>query len=258
MNAHALAGGPRPALPPTLQPMALALAAPRTDKRLAFLGSAVAYVLLPAAALLLGKVAPIPVPTSSGRQPETVVLLDPPTTSGPVAGPTIPALPQVPTGPATAPLSEFRPADPTADPAPLGELLARGPQAPGGTEPGPGGPGGGTGPTGLPTSLPAGLPGPGLPGGSVLQVSADAVRILHQEVPVYPAVARAAKQQGDVVVRMVIDPHGVPTSVQVEQGPSLLRAAAEQSARQWRFSPALVNGQPVSASFLLTLKFRLQ
>ncbi len=101
-------------------------------------------------------------------------------------------------------------------------------------------------------------PGSGGSAPSVFQVSADAVRILHQEVPVYPAVARAVKQQGDVVVRMVIDTHGVPTSVQVEQGPSLLRAAAEQSARQWRFSPALVNGQPVPASFLLTLKFRLQ
>jgi len=198
-------------------------------------------------------VAPIPVPTTR-TQPDTVILLDPPTTSGPVAGPAIPALPQVPTGPATAPLSEFRPADPTADPAPLGELLAHGPQVPGGTERGPGGPGGGNGPA----NLPGVLPGPGLPTGSVLQVSADAVRILHQEVPVYPAVARAVKQQGDVVVRMVIDPHGVPTSVSVEQGPNLLRAAAEQAARQWRFSPALVNGQPVSASFLLTLKFRLQ
>lgn len=253
MNTPALAGGPRPALPPTLQPMALALAAPRTDKRMALLGSAVAYVLLPAAALLLGKVAPVHAPTP-GTRPETVILLDPPTTSGPVRVPATPALPQVPTGPATTPLPEFRPADPTAEPAPLGELLARGPQAPGGTEPGPGGSGGGTGPA----TLPGVLPGPGLPGGSVFQVSADAVRILHQEVPVYPAVARAVKQQGDVVVRMVIDPHGVPTSVQVEQGPSLLRAAAEQSARHWRFSPALVNGQPVSATFLLTLKFRLQ
>lgn len=257
MNTPALAGGPRPALPPTLQPMAIALAAPRTDKRMALLGSAVAYVLLPAAALLLGKVAPVYAPTP-GTRPDTVILLDPPTASGPIAAPATPALPHVPTGLAAEPLTELRPADPMADPAPLGELLNHGPQAPSGPEAGPGGPGGGPGGGAGPATLPTGLQGSGGSVPAVFQVSADAVRILHQEVPVYPAVARAVKQQGDVVVRMVIDTHGVPTSVQVEQGPSLLRAAAEQSARRWRFSPALVNGQPVPASFLLTLKFRLQ
>ena len=49
-----------------------------------------------------------------------------------------------------------------------------------------------------------------------------------------------------------------PTSVQVEQGPNLLRSAAEAAAKQWRFTPAQVNGQAVPATFLLTLKFRLQ
>ena len=254
MSTHALEGGLRPALPPTLQPVALALAAPRTDKRVALLGSAVVYLLLPAAALALGKVAPVHFVRPASTASETVILLDPPTSAGPVAGPASPALPQVPTGPAIIEPAERQPADAPADPASLDALLAQGPQSPRGATSGTAGPG--TLP-GLPPGT-AAAQGPGLTAGPVVQVSAESVRILHQEVPVYPAVARAVKQQGDVVVRMVIDPQGVPTSVTVEQGPALLRTAAEQAARQWRFTPALVNGQAVSASFLLTLKFRLQ
>ena len=254
MSTHALEGGLRPALPPTLQPMALALAAPRTDKRVALLGSAAAYVLLPAALLALGKMAPIrvPAPTTS---PETVVLLDPPTATGPIAAPAAPSIPQSPIGPAPNAMAEARPVDATEATTSLSELLTQGPQVPSTAGPGTSG-------TGTPdgSRIPGVLPstGTGLPTGTVVQVSAESVRILHQEVPVYPAVARAVRQQGDVVVRMVIDPFGIPTSVTVEQGPPLLRTAAEQAARQWRFSPALVNGQAVSASFLLTLKFRLQ
>ncbi len=253
MSSQALAGGLRPALPPTLQPMAIALAAPRTDKRVALLGSAVAYLLIPAALLALGRVAPKVIQASTGTD-HTVVLVETPASGGgpaPAGAPT-PSRP-LPPSDSALPLPAAIPAVDTGDhPAPLEALVDR--SGPGlATSDRPGAP---TGPTG--PALPAG-PGTGSPGvGPVVQISADAVRIVHQEVPVYPTLARAGRIQGDVVVRMVIDPQGVPTSVHVEQGHPALRAAAEQAARAWRFTAAQVNGQAVSASFLLTLKFRLQ
>lgn len=256
MSTHALEGGLRPALPPTLQPMAIALAAPRPDRRTALLASGVVYLLIPAALLALGRVLPAHqrqvAPTSPGETiyvPATVGSLS--LGGGNPAPPRRESTEREPDLTTSQPgLSELAnlPTPTTLPNGPTGNVADPGPgtngTGPGGDNPfrGPGGPGGASG---------AGE-------GPVVNLATDAVRILHQTVPAYPAVARAVKQQGDVVVRMFIDAHGVPTSVQVEQGPSLLRAAAEQAARQWRFSPAQQNGQAVPATFLLTLKFRLQ
>jgi TonB family protein len=256
MSTHALDGGLRPALPPTLQPMALALAAPRTDKRTALFASGVVYLLIPAALMALSRVIPVrpPVvpPTTGG---ETIYV---PTTVGSISlggGQPAPArrevnesqtLPEF-THPALSDLANMQ----TPNLLPSNATL-------GASSTGPSGPAGADSPTSG-NRGPVGPVGPAGPGeGPVLNIASDAVRILHQTVPPYPAVARAVKQQGDVVVRMFIDTHGVPTSVQVEEGPNLLRAAAEAAAKQWRFTPAQVNGQAVPATFLLTLKFRLQ
>ncbi len=257
MSTHAYPGGLRPALPPTLQPMALALAAPRTDKRTAFIASGLIYLLIPAALMALDRMIPdirphVP-PTTGGD-----VIFDPPTIPVVIGDPAQPSgRPEATAGsPAPEQITEARPQPP--DNVDL-ESLIPSPVLPNGPIPSTrigGGPG-----TTIGTPSPGGPAITGNPGpstGQAFQISSEAVRILHQTVPAYPAVARATKQQGDVIVRMFIDTHGVPTSVQVEQGPPLLRMAAEQAARQWRFTPAQLNGQFVPATFLLTLKFRLQ
>lgn len=258
MSTHAPSGSLRPALPPTLQPMALALAAPRPDRRIALLASAVVYLFIPAALMAAGRMLP-PVPTAvhgtKGIEPVFEVL--PPTVVLPAstgaARPAAPALPtaQIPSGPAVVEprqpedLESLIPSSnlPTAPMAPTVDGLGTGDSQakPGGLATGP--------------FVPGTPGGPG--GGRSLEISSDAVRILHQDAPVYPTLARAARVQGDVVVRMFIDTRGVPTSARVEQGHPALRATAEQSAMLWRFTAAQVNGQAVPATFLLTLKFRL-
>ena len=84
------------------------------------------------------------------------------------------------------------------------------------------------------------------------------VRILSQVQPVYPSLARAARVQGPVVLRMTIDTLGVPTDVQVASGHPALQAEAMRAARLWRFAPAMVNGQALSATFQLTIIFSLR
>ncbi len=74
----------------------------------------------------------------------------------------------------------------------------------------------------------------------------------------YPAVAREAKIQGTVVVELVVDPQGVPTSSKAIDGPAELREAAEGYAKEWRFKPAKKGGQPITARFRLTINFKLQ
>lgn len=100
------------------------------------------------------------------------------------------------------------------------------------------------------------------PGGSYsapTEFTFSQMRILQQVNPVYPAMARLAKVQGDVVLLMTVDPHGVPTDVKTLSGPHpSLEQEAMRVARLWRFEPASLNGQAVSAQFRLTILFRLK
>ncbi|HVF50915.1 MAG TPA: energy transducer TonB [Pyrinomonadaceae bacterium] len=73
--------------------------------------------------------------------------------------------------------------------------------------------------------------------------------------PVYPAMARQSRTSGLVTVEVVIDATGKVISVKAVSGPSLLHQAAEQAARQARFSPTLLSGQPVKVSGVINYNF---
>lgn len=257
MSTHAPSGGLRPALPPTLQPMAIALAAPRTDRRTALLASAVIYLFIPAALMAAGRMMPqVPLshPQTGGGEivfePSSLpVVLNPSSGASRAQTPALPSTPQLPSGTS---LQESHQQEDLESLIPSA-TLPTGPIAPTGDGPG----GDPLAKDGRPATVPTGPRVGPFSDGDPIQVSSDAVRVLHQDAPIYPTLARAAHVQGDVVVRMFIDTRGVPTSVRVEQGPPALRATAEQSAMLWRFTAAQVNGQAVPATFLLTLKFRL-
>ncbi len=91
-----------------------------------------------------------------------------------------------------------------------------------------------------------------------ISLSGDSVRILHSVTPTYPPLAKMARRQGQVVIRMTIDTGGIPTDVQAVSGEDVFTLPALQAARQWRFAPATQNGVAVPATFLLTLNFVLK
>ena len=76
--------------------------------------------------------------------------------------------------------------------------------------------------------------------------------------PVYPPVANAAKASGTVVVHVIIDENGNVTSAQAVSGHPLLQAAAVAAARNAKFSPTKLSGQPVKVSGVITYKFSLR
>ena len=76
--------------------------------------------------------------------------------------------------------------------------------------------------------------------------------------PTYPPQAVAARVQGQVVVKVVVDETGHVISAEAVAGHMLLREASVQAAERTRFSPTLVAGQPVKASGLITYNFVLQ
>jgi protein TonB len=61
-----------------------------------------------------------------------------------------------------------------------------------------------------------------------------------------------------VTVQITVDEGGRVVSASAVSGHPLLRAAAEGAARQARFSPTLLSGQPVKVTGVITYNFVLQ
>ena len=73
--------------------------------------------------------------------------------------------------------------------------------------------------------------------------------------PRYPEVARAVNVKGAVRVRVLIDENGRVVSANAVAGHPLLRNAAESAARDARFLPTLLSGEPVKVSGLIVYNF---
>jgi protein TonB len=76
--------------------------------------------------------------------------------------------------------------------------------------------------------------------------------------PPYPQIARTARASGTVTVQVMIDENGNVVSASAVSGHPLLRAAAVQAARQARFTPTKLSGQPVKVSGVINYNFGLQ
>lgn len=75
--------------------------------------------------------------------------------------------------------------------------------------------------------------------------------------PSYPAPAKSARITGVVTVMVEVDPDGTVATVQSTSGPSVLRQAAMEAARRWKFRPTLVDGQPVRVVGFINFNFTL-
>ena len=77
--------------------------------------------------------------------------------------------------------------------------------------------------------------------------------------PTYPAIAKAAHVEGVVILEEVIGADGSVRDVHVLRSVHpLLDAAAIEAVRQWRYTPALLNGEPVPVVTTITVAFRLR
>ena len=81
-------------------------------------------------------------------------------------------------------------------------------------------------------------------------------KLLSSVNPVYPIAAKEAGVQGDVVINAVIDKSGRVRQMKVASGPVLLRQAALNAMREWRYSPSTLDGQPIDGQVVVTLQFR--
>jgi protein TonB len=75
--------------------------------------------------------------------------------------------------------------------------------------------------------------------------------------PLYPPGAKRLRATGVVTVEVLLDEDGKVVSARAIDGNTLLRDAAVYAARQARFSPTILSGQPVKVSGVITYKFSL-
>ena len=87
---------------------------------------------------------------------------------------------------------------------------------------------------------------------------ADAQQHLLKHVdPEYPAIAKVAQIQGEVVLQLDIGTDGRVINVTPLSGPPMLLQAAADAARQWQYKPFEENGSPVSATLKAQVLFTL-
>jgi len=81
--------------------------------------------------------------------------------------------------------------------------------------------------------------------------------LIHRVEPTYPALARAARIQGDVVLSAIISTNGDIQNLQLVSGHPMLVPSALAAVKQWRYKPYLLNGQPVEVETTITVIFAL-
>ena len=83
-------------------------------------------------------------------------------------------------------------------------------------------------------------------------------RVLELPKPVYPPIAMAAHASGTVGVKVIIDVDGNVIAAASISGHPLLQGAAVNAARNARFAPTKVNGQPVKVVGVIQYNFVVQ
>jgi TonB family protein len=111
------------------------------------------------------------------------------------------------------------------------------------------------------TSMPApsALPPPGFKATSPVSAGGQIrePKLLTNVLPQYPMLAKQAHTEGDVSIQIVVDKAGNVSDAHVTSGPSVLREAALDAVRKWKYEPSLLDGQPTSVQMLVTVRFRL-
>ncbi len=76
--------------------------------------------------------------------------------------------------------------------------------------------------------------------------------------PIYPAAAKKAGIQGQVLFEAVISKEGVPLDIRVVASPDDdLTQSAMEAVRQWRYRPTLLNGNPVEIVTQIIINYTL-
>jgi periplasmic protein TonB len=81
--------------------------------------------------------------------------------------------------------------------------------------------------------------------------------LVQKTPPVYPPIAKTARVSGTVVLHAVISKTGAIRDLQVLNGPVMLREAALDAVRTWRYKPYKLDNQPTDVETTISVVFSL-
>ena len=83
---------------------------------------------------------------------------------------------------------------------------------------------------------------------------------LDNPAPLYPALSRRVREEGRVVLRVLVNARGSADEVQISDssGHPRLDDSARDTVRHWRFVPAKRGSEPVSGWVLVPVSFKLE
>lgn len=100
---------------------------------------------------------------------------------------------------------------------------------------------------------------PAMPAVPVQQPRFDA-NYLQNPAPVYPALARRLGEEGRVQLRVLVEPNGQPSQIELKSssGSARLDQAAQDAVWRWKFIPARRGDEAVAAWVLVPIVFNLK
>lgn len=90
-------------------------------------------------------------------------------------------------------------------------------------------------------------------GGNVLSS-----KLVNRVEPIYPEIAKKARVQGIVILKIVVDENGNVASVAVHSGHPMLAPAAMEAVKKWRYTPTELNGIRVPVEGTVVVNFTLR
>jgi periplasmic protein TonB len=76
--------------------------------------------------------------------------------------------------------------------------------------------------------------------------------------PVYPQMAKTQRIAGNVTLDALVDTSGNVAELKVLSGPPILHRAALDAVKQWKYTPAQLDGTPTAIHLTVTVQFRTQ
>ncbi|HKT51436.1 MAG TPA: TonB family protein [Candidatus Angelobacter sp.] len=90
----------------------------------------------------------------------------------------------------------------------------------------------------------------------VAQSELEPMHVLKTVPPMYPPIARIRRLSGDVLVQVTVGKDGKVRNPQFISGQPVFRDAAFDAVKQWKFKPAMLNGQPIDQTTQIKMAFR--
>ncbi|HVP50998.1 MAG TPA: TonB family protein [Terriglobales bacterium] len=106
-------------------------------------------------------------------------------------------------------------------------------------------------------STPAAVPKVAAPTRIRVSAGVQEGNLINRVTPLYPAIAKAARIAGTVVIQAEISKQGTIENLRVLSGHPMLVQSALDAVKQWRYKPYLLNGEPVPVETTITVNFTL-